>query len=136
MEKNNTESLPTSLEEVQAQFENWRRTRNNRRDPIPSRLWEAAVKLSDSYSINIVAKALRLNYSDLKEHVHERSAGANVKTLPAAGFIDLGCSQSHFESECVVKMQDASGLKIKMSVRGKADFNLLQLAKAFIDKGA
>jgi hypothetical protein len=27
-------------------------------------------------------------------------------------------------------------LKIKMSVRGKADFNLLQLAKAFIDKGA
>jgi len=26
-------------------------------------------------------------------------------------------------------------LKLKISVRGKADFNLVQLAKAFIDKG-
>ena len=54
MEKNATPSLPPSLEEVRGQFEDWRRTRNNRRDPIPSRLWEAAVELSDSYSINIV----------------------------------------------------------------------------------
>jgi hypothetical protein len=33
-------------------------------------------------------------------------------------------------------MQDATGLKMKMSVRGKVDFNLLQLAKAFMSKGA
>jgi hypothetical protein len=90
---------------------------------------------SPHYSIHSISKALRLNYSDLKDRVHKQSAPEKVKTLQAAGFIDLGCSQSHFESECNIEMQDATGLKLKISVRGKADFNLLQLAKAFIDKG-
>jgi hypothetical protein len=136
MEKNHTLSLPASLEEVRGQFEDWRRTRSSRRAPIPRRLWKAAVKLADSYSINIVSKALRLNYSDLKDRVHQQSGTDKINTLPAAGFIDLGCSQNFFESECSIKMQDATGLKVKISVRGKADFNLLQLAKAFIQKGA
>jgi hypothetical protein len=135
MEQNLTLTLSASLEQVRNQFEDWRRTRKSRREPIPSRLWKAAVKLSDSYSIHSISKALRLNYSDLKDRVHKQSAPEKVKTLPAAGFIDLGCSQSHFESECNIEMQDATGLKLKISVRGKADFNLVQLAKAFIDKG-
>ena len=136
MAQNHTLSLPVRLEEVLDQFEDWRRTRNNRRDPIPGRLWKAAVQLADSYSIHSISKALRLNYSDLKDRVHQQSAADKINTLPAAGFIDLGCSQSYFGAECNLEMQDATGLKIKMSVRGKADFNLLQLAKAFIDKGA
>ena len=136
MEQNHSLSLLPSLEEVRGQFEDWRRTRSSRRDPIPRRLWKAAVKLADSYSINIVSKALRLNYSDLKDRVHQQSGADKVNTLPAAGFIDLGCTQSHIESECNIEMQDATGLKLKISVRGNADFNLLQLAKAFIDKGA
>jgi hypothetical protein len=125
-----------SLEEVRDQFEDWRRTRKNRRDPIPPRLWKAAVKLAGSYSIHSISKALRLNYSDLKDHVDEQFAADEVKALPAAGFIDLGCGQSFFESECLLEMQNACGLKMKMSVRGKVDFNLLQLAKAFLAKDA
>jgi len=136
MKKNSTLSLPPGLGEVRDQFEDWRRTRKNRREPIPGRLWEAAVKLADSYSINSISKTLRLSYSDLKHHVHEQSATDNVEAIAAAEFIDLGCSRNFFESECIVEMQDACGLKMKMSVRGKAEFNLLQLAKAFIEKGA
>jgi hypothetical protein len=136
MEKNSTQSLPASLGEVGDQFEDWRRTRKNRREPIPARLWKAAVKLADSYSINSISKALRLSYSDLKHHVHEQSATDSIEAVSAAEFIDLGCSRNFFESECTVELQDATGLKVKISVRGKADFNLLQLAKAFIQKGA
>lgn len=136
MEKNNTLSLPASLEEVRDRFEDWRRTRTSRCDPIPGRLWKAAVRLADSYSIHSISKALRLNYTDLKDRVHQQSGTDKINTLPAAGFIDLGCSQSHFESECSIEMQDATGLKMKMSLRGKAEFSLLQLAKAFIEKGA
>ena len=31
-------------------------------------MWKAAVKLIGSYSIHSISKALRLNYSDLKDH--------------------------------------------------------------------
>jgi len=136
MEQNHTLSLLPSLEEVRGQFEDWRRTRSSRREPIPDRLWKAAVKLTDRYSINNISKGLRLSYSDLKYHVHEQPAADKLKTPAAAGFIDLGCSRNFFESECIVEMQSAAGLKMKMSVRGKAEFSLLQLAKAFIEKGA
>ena len=125
----------SKIEEVRDQFEEWRRTRENRRAPIPARLWKAAINLSGSYSIYSISKALRLNYSDLKERVDEQVGAANVKALPAAGFIDLGCGQSLIESECIIEMQNAGGLKMQMSVRGKVDFNLLQLAKAFLAKG-
>jgi len=135
MEKSNIADRQPSLEEVRDQFEDWRHTRKNRREPIPSQLWKAAVKLSDSYSMHSISKALRLNYSDLKARVDEQFAADKAKALPAADFIDLGCSQNFFESECIVQMQTVCGLKMKMSVKGKVDYNLLQLAKAFLAKG-
>ena len=135
MDKSSIVCEQPGLEEVRDQFEDWRRTRKNRRAPIPSHLWKAAVKLAGSYSIHSISKALRLNYSDLKERVDEHVVADRVKTLPAAGFIDLGCSQRFFESECIVEVQKACGLKMKMSVRGKVDFNLLQLAKTFLTNG-
>lgn len=136
MDKSSIGFRQPSLEEVGDQFEDWRRTRKNRRDPIPPQLWKSAVNLAGSYSIHSISKALRLNYSDLKDRVDQQFGADKAKALPAAGFIDLGCSQSFFESECIVQMQNAGGLKMKMSVRGKVDFNLLQLAKAFLAKGA
>ena len=95
MEQNLTLTLSASLEQVRNQFEDWRRTRKSRREPIPRRLWKAAVKLSDSYSIHSISKALRLNYSDLKDRVHKQSAPEKIKTLPAAGFIDLKAYRGH-----------------------------------------
>ena len=69
MDKNSPLSLTSNLEEVRDQFEEWRRTRKNRRDPIPARLWKTAVKLAGSNAIHSISKALRLNYSDPKERV-------------------------------------------------------------------
>jgi hypothetical protein len=135
MEKSSTMFVPPTLEEVRDQFRDWRRTRKNRRESIPPQLWKTAVKLANSYSINSISKALRLNYSDLKDHVHGQFAAEKVKALPAAKFIDLSCNRAFSGSECIVELQDAAGLKMKMSVRGKVDFNLLQVAKAFLTKG-
>jgi hypothetical protein len=135
MDKTSIARRQASLEEVRDQFEDWRRTRKNRRDPIPPQLWKAAVKLAGSYSMHSISKALRLNYSDLKARVDQQFAADKAKALPAADFIDLGCSHNFFESECIVQMQNVCGLKMKMSVKGKVDYNLLQLAKAFLAKG-
>lgn len=48
-------------------FEEWRTTRKNR-GPIPDKLWLTVQPLLPHYSINQIAKALRLNSTQLKEH--------------------------------------------------------------------
>jgi len=44
--------LMVAMTVMRIQFEDLRRTRKNRRDPIPPQLWEVAVNLSGSHSIN------------------------------------------------------------------------------------
>jgi hypothetical protein len=54
-----------TFEEVQELFAVWR-NQKKRRDPIPPALWERALHLVEHYSINTIAKHLRLNYNELK----------------------------------------------------------------------
>ena len=42
------------------------RNQKGRRDPIPPALWESAIHLVAHYSVNAIAKHLRLNYNELK----------------------------------------------------------------------
>ena len=60
-----TEKDQPTLEEVQELFAVWR-NQKGRRDPIPPALWEQAVHLAAQYSINTIAKHLRLNYNEMK----------------------------------------------------------------------
>ena len=52
------------LEQVQKQFELWRRSRA-KRGAIPDALWQAAIMLFPDYPVHRISKALRLNYTDL-----------------------------------------------------------------------
>ena len=67
MSKETIPSSSQSLLEVQQQFEQWRKTRKSRK-PIPEHLWQAAAGLAKQYSINHVARLLRLNHTTLKEN--------------------------------------------------------------------
>ncbi|MBW1729154.1 MAG: hypothetical protein JRJ62_16645 [Deltaproteobacteria bacterium] len=67
MEQQNTFTLQPSLAEVCDRFKHWRQTRKSRREPVPQQLWQ--------YSINEISRALRLNYTDLKNYVHDRCCG-------------------------------------------------------------
>ena len=135
MEQQNTLTLQPSLAEVCDQFKHWRQTRKSRREPIPRQLWQAAAQLAGRYSINDISKALRLNYTDLKNHVHGRCCKETAKTASSAAFIELGCRPSLFESECIVEMEDRAGSKMRMCFKGQTNFDLLELGKAFWSKG-
>ncbi len=47
------------------------------------------------------------------------------------GFIEVNLEPPAAVSECIVEMQDILGAKMRMHFRGKTDFDLLELAKAF-----
>ena len=133
-QENSSAQVPT-LDEVMERIEEWR---NNPKSPrrMPEDLWEAAANLSKEYSIHRISKALRLNYPALKKRIHpeEKKRSASKEQTPT--FIELGIAQPSSISECIIEMEDGSGAKMRMHFRGKTDFDLLELGRAFWRKGA
>jgi hypothetical protein len=125
--------LPTSLESVRSQFETWRETKTNPRERIPEDLWAEAVKLGDQYPINQISRSLRLNYTELKNRIFGACRQPSDQSAPAA-FVELDCLEPYNSSECIVEMADAGGSRMKMTFKGQAGLDLLELGKAFWSK--
>ena len=131
----NIPALPSPLESVRYQFEQWRRTRKNRRERVPENLWSAAVGLRKQYSVNQISRALRLNYSDLKKRISEENVYSKRKRISVSDFVELDWQSGFCASECLIEMEDAYGSKMRMRFKGRADLDLLELGKAFWSKG-
>ena len=129
MESKNYSTPRPTISEVKEQFKIWRRTRKSPR-PIPEKLWVAAVSLTANHSISQISKELILDYTALKKRVPVKKKDSAAKMSPP-GFIELNFEPPAAVSECIVEMQDILGAKMRMHFRGKTDFDLLELAKAF-----
>ena len=129
MEPKNYPTPCPTISEVKEQFKIWRRTRKSPR-PIPEQLWQAAVSLTAKHSISQISKELVLDYSALKKRVCIKNKDSAASMSPP-GFIELNLEPPAAASECIVEMQDILGSKMRMHFRGKTDFDLLELAKAF-----
>jgi len=136
MAQKNLSFTNLSFEEVKEQFKNWRKTRKSPR-PMPQKLWDSAAKLSGTYSINQISKALLINHTSLKNRVHKmKKKEASIKQVQPSSFVELNFEQSSSVSECIVEMEDSAGAKVRMCFKGKSDFDFLELAKTFWRKGA
>ena len=129
MESKNYSTPRPAISEVKEQIKTWRKTRKNPR-PIPDKLWVAAVSLTANHSISQISKDLALDYSALKKRVLIKKKDSTARMNPP-DFIELNLEPPAAVSECVVEMQDILGAKMRMHFRGKTDFDLLELAKAF-----
>lgn len=134
----NQENLPDSkstLEGIQNQFETWRQTRE-KRAPIPAPLWEAAVNLTKDYTILQISKALRLNYTDLKDRVLSQPDEEIVKVKHNLPFIELDFEQTKSPGHCAIEMEKSNGAKLKMYFTGERSLDLLELGKCFWRNGS
>ena len=129
MEPKNYPTPCPTISEVKEQFKIWRRTRKSPR-LIPEKLWAAAVSLTAKHSISQISKELVLDYTALKKRVPIKKKDTAAKISPP-GFIEVNLEPPAAVSECIVEMQDIGGAKMRMHFRGKTDFDLLELAKAF-----
>lgn len=131
MEQQNRLTPQPSLADVCKQFEHWRQTRKSRRESIPEYLWKAAAQLAGRYSIDKISRALHLNHTTLKSHIH---GSQPVKTAQSTAFIELDCGHPFFESECIVEMENNDGSKMKWYFKGRTELDLLELSKGFWSK--
>jgi len=129
MEPKNYPTPCPTISQVKEQFKIWRRTRKSPR-PIPEKLWAAAVRLTANHSISQISKELVVDYTALKKRVFIKNKDTAAKMSPS-GFIEVNLEPQAAVSECIVEMQDILGAKMRMHFRGKTDFDLLELAKAF-----
>jgi hypothetical protein len=129
MEPKNYPTPCPTISEVKEQFKIWRRTRKSPR-LIPEKLWAAAVSLTANHSISQISKELVVDYTALKKRVPIKKKDTAAKISPP-GFIEVNLEPPAAVSECIVEMQDIGGAKMRMHFRGKTDFDLLELAKAF-----
>jgi len=126
-----TKPLQLTLEDVGEKFRVWRETRKGR-NPIPGELWDTAVGLTKIHSINRVSRELRLNYTALKNHVHDKLPKLPARDLPKA-FIELGSFKPILASHCVVEIEKPGGVKVKISFSGNTGIDPLTFSKAFWD---
>ena len=49
-------------------------------------------------------------------------------------FIEIKYQQPFLVSEATVEIEDKNGLKMKVCFKGKPDFDLMNLAKVFLEK--
>jgi len=73
--------IPIKMQKVLKRFERWRSAHTGRW-PIPKRLWSAAVELAGEHGVFHTAKALRLDYSKLKQLL-ESSGAVMSGTVPS-----------------------------------------------------
>ncbi len=122
---------PAALE-VQARFEHWRNSRA-KRGKIPDELWSAAAKLTELYSVNQIAKLMRLNASDLSKKSSSVSSPIK-KSNPESplSFIEFPkISNGNFgPCEIEVKRSDGSEMQIRLSSASIND--LPALIQAFV----
>jgi len=133
MHQSETANKSPALEQVQQQFEYWRRTRK-KRCAIPGKLWRAAESLYPEYSLYRISKALRLNYSGLKGRIDRKQPASIPSTINAAEFIELELNSPMQPSECFVEMEDSFGAKMRMHFKGGAGLDLLELGRIFLSR--
>jgi len=128
-----TRDLPARLEGLRRRFERWRQTRKVR-SRIPEPLWAAAVKVAGTYGIHRTAKTLRVDYYSLKKWVEGapavtaskmpgRAAGATFLELPPAAWPGPG--------ECTLELEDTSGAKLRVHLKGFGAPDLAALSRSF-----
>lgn len=116
--------LEADLNEVLERFEQCRATRD-KREPIPEDLWEAAVNLTKSYSVNQVSRVLHVSYAKLRERVRRNES--KVETP----FMEIGLGRMISPARCVVEIEKADGSTLKLCFTGEGAQGLLEIGKAF-----
>jgi hypothetical protein len=132
--KSLTAEQSAALEKAWQLFARWRKSKT-RRSRIPNDLWQTATDLyqTQGITINTIARRLRLNHTALKEKICGRTHS------PAMDLSANDESNMFIEvtpppecSDCVIEIENQSGLKMRMCFRGRADPAVISLGKYFL----
>lgn len=106
-------TLTVGLAGVQPALAAWRQRRRHR-EAIPENLWRLIVPLAQSHGVSPVARALRLNYTALRQRTLDGMAPV-LAGKPSAGFVEVAVPAWPGGAPCSIELEDHRGAK--MTVR-------------------
>lgn len=129
MRTRTSSTLPARLEGARRRFEAWRETCNGR-SRIPESLWITAVKVAGAYGIHQTARALRLDYANLKKRLEAAAHKAHNEERPPS-FFELISPGTGGLPECTVEFEGPRGGKLRIHLKGTGAPDLTALTRAF-----
>jgi len=128
MARQTTPTLPAPLARAVRRFQKWRKTRTKPRIPAP--LWKLASGLGKKYGVNQTAKTLHLDYYDLKRRVEAADSEVCQGETPGT-FVEVLPAASSPASACVVELEDARGVKMRIQLKSAGAAELTALGQLF-----
>lgn len=125
-----SQTVATTLEELQQQFAVWRSS-GDKGHRIPEELWSSATELALEIGVNPVVRALHLDYSRLKRRVTGKN-GSKTQASPMPTrqtFVELAVDAVAPCPEWVVEFEGRSG-KVTMRLMGRDSVSIAALAQA------
>lgn len=122
------EAMPAPVCRVDELFERWRAAKQGS-ERIPPKLWKAAVKLCEAYSVHRVSRWLRLNHAVLQRRAgkHRRSGRSPSKPTFVEWSLPAGIVPSACSAEYVVEVK---GRAPRIHVRGASALEVAALVRA------
>jgi hypothetical protein len=87
------------------------------------------VPLARAHGVGLVARALRVNYTGLKNHVLSDSAPPPVGGVRPPGFIELPIGPGLASPPPVIELEDRFGLKLTVRLTQASNSEALALAR-------
>ena len=120
-----------SLAEARRRFEQWRKFRG-RGGRIPHELWMAAVEAAAEHGAEAVATDLGVDLERLRHWT--RIADGSVSEAAPAAFVELPPlaefgGMADATAECTLELEEPSGRKLRISLRGPATAQALELGR-------
>jgi hypothetical protein len=126
-------NVPTPLSRARRQLDQWR-SRQSGRKRLPRELWSTAVALAREHGTNKTARTLGLKYDSLKKHLEATPPAASGRGKVEPEFIELLPREMMPSSiECTIELENASGGKMRMHVKGASMADLASFARGFRD---
>lgn len=121
------------LAEARRRFEQWRKFRGSG-GRIPHELWMAAAEAAAEHGAEAVAAQLSVDLGRLRHWT--RIANGGMLKRATAAFVELpplaeygGMADAGAAAECTLELEEPSGRKLRISLRGPATTQALELGR-------
>ncbi|MBN1571337.1 MAG: hypothetical protein JXA73_26110 [Acidobacteria bacterium] len=126
-----TKRLPSpnssnQIETLRRRLDAWRKT-HKPRSRIPTHLWNSAARVAGQCGLNRTAKALHLDYYDLKKRMNT----GVVSQGPVPSFIELSTAAAVSVPECIIELESRNGAKMRIQIKGMGIPDLHALSSMF-----
>lgn len=118
--------VPSELQAVHRQFEQWRRTRQSGAR-IPATLWASAVAVARRLGVYRTARMLHLESQKLKHLVTAARPAPHEPTAPA--FVELLAPSAAGSGECTIEIEGPRGGRLRVQLRGAPVPDLVGLSR-------